>query len=114
MDTLKGMKWDDESKHRVFEPLKQIKFENGELLFYSLKKNDKEKETLKISGIDDEKDEGFYVILKYSEKVNCYKNVNSQRENLGEETFSDNIIKQFSDLEKACKYFNNLRDMLMK
>lgn len=113
MENLVGMELKDELKHRVFEPLKQIKFNKGELLFYSLKKNNIEKETLQISGIEDAKEEGFYVVLKYSEKVKCYKNVNSKRQDLGEETFCDSIIKKITHLDEACNYFNNLHNMLL-
>jgi hypothetical protein len=113
VESLVGMELKDDSKHRVFEPLKQIKFDKGELLFYSLKKNNIEKETLQMSGIEGAKKEGFYVVLKYSEKVKCYKNDNSKRQDLKEETFCDSIIKEFIQLEEACNYFNNLRNMIL-
>ena len=113
MDNIIGMKWDNDSKYIVFEPLKKIKFEKGELLFYLLKKSGTEKEILKISGINEEKEAGFYVVLKYIENVKYYKYSDSQKQDLGNNYFSDTIIQHFTEFDKACIYFNNLRSMLL-
>lgn len=113
MDNVLGMKWDNDSKYIVFEHLKQIKFEKGEILFYSLKKIGTEKTILKISGIDEEQKEGFYVVLKYKENVKYYKYSDSQKQDLGNNYFSDTIIQHFTEFDEACIYFNNLRSMLL-
>lgn len=113
MDNILGMKLDNDSKYIVFEHLKQIKFEKGEILFYSLKKMGTEKTILKISGIDEEQKEGFYVVLKYIENVKCYKYQNSQKQDLKDEHISDTLIQHFTKFDDACIYFNNLRSMLL-
>ena len=113
MDNVLGMKWDNDSKYIDFEPLKKIKFEKGELLFYLLKKSGTEKEILKISGINEEKEAGFYVVLKYIENVKCYKYQNSQKQDLKDEHISETLIKGFTEFDAACIYFNNLRNMLL-